>query len=175
MVCCGANTYCKAVCLAHLHSLKQAICLGPDPLDCCLLVQGQPPSVPFDGQALQNLFYALDQAFNEELEKARARKSEFEQPFHASHEVHSIVPNSLRKGWTPEASQVMQIVEDLQAQLRKEDQQRKANMQEFFETKNFEFETDFVERIQQYQEKLQSYTDVLIDARDQVCTSLKDM
>ena len=61
----------------------------------------------------------------------------------------------------------MQIVEDLQAQLRKEDQQRNAKMQEF--------ETDFVERIQQYQEKLQSYTDVLIDARDQVYTSLKDM
>ena len=92
VVCCGANTYCKAVCLAHLHPLKHPICLGLDPQDCCLLVQGQPPSVPFDGQALQNLFYALDQAFNEELEKARTRKSEFEQPFDASHEVHSIVP-----------------------------------------------------------------------------------
>ena len=109
----------------------QLVYVWLDPPDCCLLMQDQVPSAPFDGQALQNLLYALDQGFNEELEKARARKDESEQPFDASHEVHMIVPKSLRQGWTPEASQVMQIVDDLQAELRKEDQQRKAKMQEF--------------------------------------------
>lgn len=91
---------------------------------------------------------ALELVLQEQLTLIRARISKAQEPAVASCQSQRIVPTTLRTGWPREALEVMQRVDELQAQILTEEQQRKDAMQAF--------EAEFMQRMIQHEEKLRS-------------------
>lgn len=71
-----------------------------------------------------------------------------EEPVDLSYQNQRTVPKALRTGWPNEALQVMQSMDELQAQMLTKRQQHKVAMQAL--------EDDFIEMMTQLQERLRS-------------------
>lgn len=112
-------------------------------------MQGQLPSVSFDTAQVQKAMSALDRALQEQLSLTRSRSKTPEPVNYAdsSYQNQHTVPKPLRRGWPCEALQVMQSVDELQAQMLQQGQQHKDAMQAL--------EADFTQRTIQLQERLQ--------------------
>ena len=111
-------------------------------------MQGQLPSVPCDTAQVRKAVSALDHALQQQLSLTRLRIKKAEEPVVTSYQNQRTVPKPLRTGWPCEALQVMQSVDELQAQICKEEQQHKHAMQAF--------EADFQQRMIQHQYRLRS-------------------
>ena len=111
-------------------------------------MQGQLPSVPFDTAQIQKAASALDSQLRERLRLTRARISKAQKPVASSPQDERTVPMSLRAGWPLEALQVMQSLDELQAQMLLKDQQHTAALQALG--------ADFIQMMIQLQERLQS-------------------
>lgn len=112
-----------------------------------MVTQGQLPSVPFRTFQLQNAISALELALQEQLSLTRARISKAQEPVVVSSLNQKTVPKSLRTGWPREALQVWQSVDELHAQMLKEDEICKDAVQAA--------EADLIQRLTQLQERLQ--------------------
>ena len=115
---------------------------------CYRHMQGQPPSVPYDRAQVQRAASALDGALREQLSLTYLRISKMEEPEDLSYQNHRTVPKALRAGWPREALQVMQSMDELQAQMLTKRQQHKVALQAL--------EDDFMEMMTQLQERLHS-------------------
>ena len=113
-------------------------------------MQGQLPSFSFHAYRFRKTISALDLALQEQLSLTRARMGKAQEPVIASSPNQKIVPKSLRTGWPPEALQAWQSVDELHAQMLKEDEICKDAVQAA--------EADLVQRLTQLQERLQSLT-----------------
>lgn len=82
------------------------------------------------------------------MKQTRARLAKAQKPIVTSDQNPKIVPNSLRTGWPPEALQVMQSVQELQAQMLKEIEQYKDALQGA--------EADLLRRMTQLQERVRN-------------------
>ena len=111
-------------------------------------MQGQLPSVPFDTAQIQKAVFALDHALQEQLRLTQSRISQAQEPVVTSYQNQRTVPKSLRIGWPSEALQFMQSMDELQAQMLKQEQQHKHAMQAL--------EAEFMQTKKQNQEKLRS-------------------
>lgn len=110
-------------------------------------MQGQLPSVPFDTAQVQKAISALDHAIQQQLSRTSSRLSKAQKPVVTSYQTQRTVPKTLRTGWPNEALQVMQSVDELQAQILDEEQQHIAALQAL--------EDDYTQRMIQHQGRLQ--------------------
>ena len=111
-------------------------------------MQGQLPSVPYNISHVQNAMSALDHLFEVQLSLTRSKISKAQEPVATSYQNHRAVPETLRKGWPHKGLQVMQSMDELQAQMVREDEQHKFATQAF--------EVDYMQRMIQYQKRLRS-------------------
>ena len=111
-------------------------------------MQGQLPSVPLDTAQVQKAASALDSQLRERLSLTHSQISKMQEPVDSSYQNQRTVPTSLRTGWPLEALQVMQSMDELQAQMLQKDQQHKDALQAL--------EADFLQMMTQLQDRLQS-------------------
>ena len=106
-------------------------------------------------QLLKTAALTLNQAFYEQVKRAQTRTSETGLPVDTSDMDRDSVPIMLRTGWPLKAIQVMQIIDELHADMLEDRQQHQTMM--------IAADTSFVTRMQQRQKKLEGVVTAQLD------------